>query len=358
MIHVPRTVVMLALSAVSVLAGELTLERVGHVPVSALPGDPTRANDIWGLRGPGGRSYVLLGHSAGTTFFEVTDPTRPRQIGTVLGVESTWRDMKTYVYNDDPAAFSAFAFIVTEGRDSGLQIVDLSDLPGSVRHVGTAPLFEQAHNIFIHPEADEPYAYVVGTQAAGGGVMILDIADPLDPDPVATWEDLYVHDFYAHTTWADPRFDGQSVGIAFCGRDNITFLDLTDNRAPTVIATALEGIQAYAHSGWVDRSGRYLYAFDELDELGTYARTTIRVIDLIDLTNPRLVHVWEGPSRATDHNGFVRGNHLYLANYTRGLTILDITDPARPVAAGGHDTQPETEAPGFAGAGLLPVAAR
>ena len=47
---------------------------------------------------------------------------------------------------------------------------------------------------------------------------------------------------------------------------------------------------------------------------------------------------WTGPTRASDHNGFTRGNRYYMSNYERGMTILDITDPTAPEEVGFFDT--------------------
>ena len=58
---------------------------------------------------------------------------------------------------------------------------------------------------------------------------------------------------------------------------------------------------------------------------------------------------WTGPTGAIDHNGFARGNRYYMSNYSRGLTVLDITDPASPVAVGRFDTFPASDATGFPG---------
>jgi hypothetical protein len=59
---------------------------------------------------------------------------------------------------------------------------------------------------------------------------------------------------------------------------------------------------------------------------------------------------WTGPTTAIDHNGFVRGNRYYMSNYTRGLTILDISNPATPVSLGRLDTYPASDLSNFAGA--------
>jgi hypothetical protein len=59
---------------------------------------------------------------------------------------------------------------------------------------------------------------------------------------------------------------------------------------------------------------------------------------------------WVGPTRAIDHNGYVRGNRYYFSNYSEGLTVLDITNPVVPVRVGFFDTFPATAELGFVGA--------
>ena len=76
----------------------------------------------------------------------------------------------------------------------------------------------------------------------------------------------------------------------------------------------------------------------------------MNIFDLSDLTAPTILTPWSGPSRAIDHNGFVRGNRYYMSNYSRGLTILDITDVSNVQAVGHIDTFPASDNDDFVGA--------
>src|SRR5690606_6466035 len=95
---------------------------------------------------------------------------------------------------------------------------------------------------------------------------------------------------------------------------------------------------------------QHVFVHDELDEQNFGLNTTLRVFSIADLQNPVLVGSWEGPSRAIDHNGFVRGNRYYISNYARGLTVLDITDATTPVTVGLLDTYPFSDTSSFVGA--------
>ena len=85
-------------------------------------------NDIWGYTAPDGREYAIIGTTAGTYFYNATDPTAPYEVAYISGPTSMWRDMKTW---------SHYAYIVTEGG-GGMQIVNLAnpDNPVLVRTWG------------------------------------------------------------------------------------------------------------------------------------------------------------------------------------------------------------------------------
>jgi hypothetical protein len=74
----------------------------------------------------------------------------------------------------------------------------------------------------------------------------------------------------------------------------------------------------FTHSGWWTEDGRYLFLHDELDERDLGLNTTVRVFDMSDLRAPALAGSWVGPTRAIDHNGYVRGNRYYFSNYSEG----------------------------------------
>jgi len=104
------------------------------------------------------------------------------------------------------------------------------------------------------------------------------------------------------------------------------------------------------HSGWWSEDKQYMFVHDEQDEQRLGLNTTLRVFSLADLTAPVLSGHWEGTTSAIDHNGFVRGNRYYMSNYSRGLTILDISDPVAPVTSGSLDTYPFSNTSSFVGA--------
>lgn len=328
---------------------QLDIEMLGQVPLNQMSLSPSAGSDIWGFTDGSGREYAIMGTQNGTVFFDLSNPTQPREIGSVAGASSIWRDIKTFVYDDSADSFSAYAFITTESAQ-GIQIVDLSNVPESIREIPDYEGILTAHNIFIHPFSKDPFAYVLGSNLESGGVDILDISNPEGPIRVGGWHDLYTHDFFLHDKWADPEFDGKDIGIAFCGQVNISIIDFSDKTSPRTLKTITYPNITYSHSGWVSEDGRYLFAFDEIDELAGEPNTRSIVFDLIDLDQPVKVAEWHGNTRATDHNGFVRGSYVHLSNYNRGYTVIDISDPTNPFEAGNYDTFPPNDSPGFNGA--------
>ena len=47
---------------------------------------------------------------------------------------------------------------------------------------------------------------------------------------------------------------------------------------------------------------------------------------MTDLDNPVLHTTYLGTTSAIDHNGYVDGNDFFLANYTAGVRVMDISD--------------------------------
>lgn len=317
-------------------------QMLGQAPLSQFGSANGEGHDIWGLVGPDGRSYALVTTARGLAVFDLLYPQSPRLVEDFSWNLRGWRDVKTYVYNADPNQFSAYAFVVEDlpGSGDGMRVVDLSNLPFSATETSVYTGVSKAHNIFIHPKATRPYAYLLGSEQAAGGVVVVDISNPNAPFKVGEWSDFYTHDFFTHDVWYDQRYNGKNIGIAFCGRNNVSIIDFTDVSNPTLIEDFTYPNLQYAHSGWVSEDGRWLFICDELDEYNSAEPTKIRVLDLADLQNPILVHTWEFAGRAIDHNPMVRGDYLYFSHYTAGLTVLDITDPLQLTQHWNYDTSP------------------
>ena len=79
-------------------------------------------NDIWGYEDSLGNQYVLLGQNSKTLILDVTDPNNIIPLHSVPGIQSQWRDIKTW---------DSFAYIAND-EGGGLDIIDLRFLPDSI----------------------------------------------------------------------------------------------------------------------------------------------------------------------------------------------------------------------------------
>ncbi len=312
-----------------------------------------RLNDVWGWTDPEtGREYALVGRMDGTSFVDVTDAANPRYLGNLSRTEgsraNTWRDMKV---------FRDHAFVVADGAGRhGMQIFDLTQLrdvtePRDFEATAIYNGIASSHNIAINEETG--FAYLVGSsdggESCGGGSHMVDINDPLNP----VFAGCFAHEGTGRRNTGNSH-DTQCVvyhgpdedytGREICVNSNETALsvaDVTDKDNPVAIAAADYPNVAYAHQGWLTEDHRYFYSNDELDEVGNLVGATRTLIwDLEDLDDPLLVSEYMNPTRATDHNLYVRGDRLFMSNNRAGLRVLDISDPENPTELGYFDTTP------------------
>jgi choice-of-anchor B domain-containing protein len=332
------------------------IDLVSHLALSAFSSRPSAASDVWGhVDLNTGTEYALIGLINGTAVVSLANPAAPLEVGTIAGSRTTWRDIKVYQYFDtDLRRWQAYAYVSSEGSD-GIQIIDLNRLPASVSLAATYRGVTSSHNLFIsgvdystnsaNTELS-PLLHLAGANANGGAVNSLSLLQPLQPAPFwqrdgATSAD-YSHDVAA-TMVNDERAqtDCQRAPCQVLFDFNESEVQLWDNSfagEPQRLARWSYDQVSYVHSGWSSEDNRYLFVHDELDESSFNLNTTLRVFNLNNLRSPQLAKVWRGPSAAIDHNGFVRGNRYYMSNYQRGLTVLDITNPAEPTEAGYFDT--------------------
>lgn len=313
------------------------------VSSAEMAGRPEHTNDIWGYVSPKGREYAIVGLATGTAFVEITDPEDPRVVGFIPGARSAWRDV---------AVYDRFAYSVNETGD-GVQIIDLRRIDrGQVRLLGsfTEAGLQTAHNIYVNPVSG--YAYVVGSNIAGGGIVALDLRNPRIPvvEPIA-WDSASVHDVHV-VTYQRGRNKGREIAFAFTGPLGLHIIDVTDKGKPVTLSHLRYANATFSHSGALSPDGRFLYVNDELDERladGVDEMTTY-VVRVRNLRAPVLTKQIGWGIAAIDHNSMVQNGKLYISAYTGGLRIIDISRAHNPRAFGFFDTHPETDLALFKGA--------
>ena len=349
------------------------IDLLAHMPLKDFSSRPSAANDIWGhVDLNTGDEYALIGLRNGIAVVNVTTPEAPEEVGTISGLSSSWRDIKVYQYFDSSInAWQAYAYATVDGTNDYVTIINLNQLPNSVSLVEKNRVVTKAHNVYI-TNVDHtlnialpgltPSLQLIGSNKFGGAFHSYSLKTPAT---LTTLTNDYFGSGYTHDgaslnitdsrkdSQCNTRSDNCTVFIDFNEKE-MKLWNITDTSATTLLGTGeyndVAKSNQYVHSGWATEDKKYILLHDEFDEKDGGLNSTVRIFSIADLNNPTQVGQWTGPTRAIDHNGFVRGNRYYMSNYERGLTVLDITDPANPVDIGFFDTYTPSNNAGFNGA--------
>ena len=359
-------------------AGEFPCDRVdlmSHVALTDLQVEPTSANDIWGFVDLNTeREYALLGLNIGLAVIDVTDPENPFQVGQVAGDDTFWRDVKIFqVHEAQSQRWRTFAYVSAEAAEQ-IMVIDLTGLPNRMSLAGRVTDNVSSHNVYVSnvdfttnaPVAGwpPPLLQVLGSNELNGAFRAYGLTDPAAPSLAGQSPgDTAAH--YTHDATSmlvdDARATACQSGNRLCevlfdfSETTFDIWDFSDQANPKLLSSTTYDRASYVHSGWWSEDRNYLFVHDELDEQNHGLNTTLRIFDLKSLVDPVLSRVWEGPTGAIDHNGYVRGNRYYMSNYTRGFTVLDITEPDAPRDVGHFDTFPVSDSTSFDGAwGVYP----
>lgn len=319
-----------------------------------------RVTGVWGWTDPvTRREYALVARTGALVFVDISNPSGPIVVAQMPGNPSGSRDVK--VYRDH-------AFFVGDGAGNhGMMVFDLARLRtmrGPTRDVLPDTVYHDlasAHNLAVDTASALAIAVSVnsGGTSCGGGLHLIDIREPKAPRFAGCFTDTEgliapgrTHDVQC-VKYSGP--DRRYVGRSICFASNETALrivDVTVPSAPVALGRGSYPGAAYIHQGWLTDDQRHFYLNDELDELaGITDRTRTMIWDLSDLEDPVMVGTFHGPDAATDHNLYIRGNRMYLANYQAGFRVVDITNRLAPREIGHFDTTPyEGNAAGFYGA--------
>jgi len=268
--------------------------------------------DIWGYTDQTtGKEYALLCvRDEGLSIIDISD--QPIEVGFVpsMQVGSDAKDVKV---------FNHYAVLIKETEPA--QIIDLSDPEDpnvvSTIHFGLSVEDGGAHNCYISGQ----YLYVIGHDA--GGLEIYDLTNPESPQWVGEYITYYYHDIYVK--------DGIAYAAAIHG-DGVDILDVSNPSSVQLLANFnYEG--SGAHNCWTTEDGNYVIVGDEIGD-GNW----IRIFDIQNLDNIPMVAEYIVDPESVVHNAYVDGNLLYVAHYTEGVRIVDLSNPESPVEIAYYDT--------------------
>ena len=278
-------------------------------------------NEIWGLN-INGNEIAVIGSTAGTHFFDVTNPQNSSEVAFVAGAYTG-----PGVIHRDYHDFDGRLYIVCdEGSPSTLQIVDISNLPTSANIVyDSNNLLNKVHNIFIDTATAKLYAC-----ATGEAMEVFSLTNPSNPTLIYTYNDVgHVHDAYVKNDTA----------FLNCGNDGLRIMDFTmvnnSGDTPVELASYTSYPDAgYNHSGWLTDDGT-IYAMQ--DENHGY---DVKMLDVSDYSNISVLATFNSgvDPNSMAHNGIIKDDFLYLAYYHDGLRVFDISNPSNPVQVNYYDT--------------------
>jgi choice-of-anchor B domain-containing protein len=330
------------------------LDLQAQIPLSGFSTRPVSAANVWGFVDLNdNREYAVLGLRNGTAIVDVTDPANPREVTTIQGNSSLWREVKVYQVFDTPAnRWRAYAYVSTEAANSGVQTIDMSGLPLSAALASTNNDTSSQHTLYVSnidyatnaalPGAT-PFLYVAGSNQSGGSWRAYSLSNPAFPLLASTAQTTrYMHDSTSllitdsRTAQCSLDHNPCEVLVDF-NVDTVELWDTTDKLAPVLLGTATNPGNRYIHSGWPNAAGTHVVFHDELEEIQLGLPTRLYTLNLASLRTPTVTVSYTGPTTTTDHNGYWRGNYYYVSHYRRGVVVFDASDPTQLVEVAHFD---------------------
>ncbi|MFW2439852.1 MAG: Ig-like domain-containing protein, partial [Arenicellales bacterium] len=234
---------------------------------------------------------------------------------------------------------AATVLVANNGFTANATVIVRAFVPAPMGYVELATI---AHNVAV----EGAYAYVA---ASGAGLTIVDVSNPSSPQIVTSVD--------TPGSSVDVRIEGNYAYVADSA-SGLQIFDLTDPVLPVIIGsvdTAGSAIAVAVLNGFVylaDQNGLvvvdattptnpvitnvYNVTAEGVDVAdGKVAVTSASSFILFDATDP--ANLIQKGSIAVENlrDVALRGNYAYLAAYTTGYPVVDISNPDAPVLTGG-----------------------
>ena len=275
---------------------------VGKLPSeTSFYGDAVRVRD--------GKAYVTSG-SKGLVIVDVSDPTAPTRLGALA-----MPDLSFDVQLNGPYA------LVADYR-SGVQIIDVSNpaqptIAGAISTGGEAVALQVVGR----------YAYVADRKL---GLVVVDVNDPSKPAVVGAAA------FPAGGYTSDVELRGSTVFLA--DRESFRVFDATEPSALKTLGSLSRNTSFYWQT---EIAGDFAYVTDGagIGELS--------IFDVREPAEPKVLGRYKPLGGAPFVDVAVAGDYAWLAVGSRGVEVVQVRDPAKPVRIASLDT------PGYGDAVLV-----
>jgi choice-of-anchor B domain-containing protein len=278
-------------------------------------------------------------------------------------VATDWREPKVY---------GNYAYIGVDGTNHPIQVVNLTQLRNysgttltlaATNFRGNGNTLNKAHTLAINPASG--FLYAARTNKYSGGLMAIDVRNPANPVEAGG----YSGDGLTHESQVviyngpDAQYRGREIAFNSNAKsgsaiDTFSIVDITSKTAPARLSSQTYTGARWIHQGWLTDDHRYFLQNDESDESGgvTGGHTRTHLWDVADLNDPVYRGFYDHATTSIDHNLYIKGNYVYMTNYTTGLRILEIDNFASSNPAdwmhevGFFDTYPANDGQTFNGA--------
>jgi len=309
------------------MTAQLNMSELGYFDVVSL--HSSDASDIWGYVDGNGNEYAIVGLNDGTSIVDVTDPANPFEVFFEPGMNSIWRDIKTW---------GNYAYVTTE-EPQGLLIIDLSTLPGNPNLTTTyyngpgSDPWASAHNLFID---ENGICYIFGANRGNGGAIMLDLTiDPMNPVELGIVDNWYAHDGVAR---------GDTLYMGHINDGHMSIWNVSDKSNPVILGQQVTPGN-FSHNLWMSDDGDYIYTTDEI------TNGFIGEFDISDPTNIiELDRIQSSPGMdVIPHNSHFINDYIVTSYYRDGVTVHDVSNKGNMVEVANFDTSPSFSGDGFNG---------
>ncbi len=261
-----------------------------------------------------GRYAYVAGRDGGLRVVDVLTPTAPSEVGfctTDIGYATGVDVAGDYAYVSDAAIGDAYSTAM-------LRVVDIA-APASPTVVGSEEVLLGANADAYGVQVVGDHAYVAGFAPIGagryGGLEVIDISDPTQPDRV--------------TNYVTPDV---SSGYDIVVAGGYAFLTTSYSGEVLIVDVSDLGGLSEVGSFKVPEDPTDIVAVDDYAYLFDWG---LKVVDISAPASPLLVGEFE-VSPPISSNGYVhvRGDHAYLANSMADLWVVDVSDPTNPTGVG------------------------